>query len=237
MHPYVVYVVFAWVQQSNGNCIKTYIGITNNLTQRLRKHRGELTGGAKFTKRYSKTGAEWKLAGLLHGFESHQQVLQVEWALQNPCKSRHFKHRERTGKHNLAGILSNLIYFSTLKDYSELWPTLHSLPTQTRQDLQIQKQVDLHCNPEPTFYSSIEYQKFVSLHRPTLQQRSVTSATVVVVKREKLTLDSSKTSSRRVHAKAPTPKRQPNQNLIQKLQSNAQAYLQQLQQLERTTRY
>ena len=41
------YILYLLINRSN-NC--TYVGITNNPEQRLRKHNGELVGGAKYTK-------------------------------------------------------------------------------------------------------------------------------------------------------------------------------------------
>ncbi len=55
----------------------TYIGITNNLTRRLRQHNGELVGGAKRTR-----GRQWELAAHVAGCSSRREVLMLEWAWQ-----------------------------------------------------------------------------------------------------------------------------------------------------------
>ena len=48
MKSWNVYLIF------NQNC--TYIGATNNLKQRIRKHNGEIKGGAKYTTKKVKAG-------------------------------------------------------------------------------------------------------------------------------------------------------------------------------------
>lgn len=59
--------------------MRTYAGITNNMTRRLRQHNGTLAGGAKYT---SKPGSRpWKIVLTVHGFKTKTQVLQFEWAL------------------------------------------------------------------------------------------------------------------------------------------------------------
>jgi predicted GIY-YIG superfamily endonuclease len=58
------------------NTNKTYIGITNNLTKRIRQHNGECSGGAKYTCQ----GRPWKIYGYVEGFgEDKSFVLKFEW--------------------------------------------------------------------------------------------------------------------------------------------------------------
>jgi len=59
------------------NTYRTYIGMTNNFARRLRQHNGELKGGAKYTKAYSK---EWKPSLLIGGFETRSEACKFEWA-------------------------------------------------------------------------------------------------------------------------------------------------------------
>jgi predicted GIY-YIG superfamily endonuclease len=64
------------IESENKRC--TYVGITNNLERRLRQHNGDLAGGAKYT---SRDGLRpWSLVMTIHGFRSHQEALQFEWA-------------------------------------------------------------------------------------------------------------------------------------------------------------
>ena len=55
----------------------TYIGATNNLKQRIRKHNGEIKGGAKYTTR---KGKGWQYACYVSGFKNNIDALQFEWA-------------------------------------------------------------------------------------------------------------------------------------------------------------
>ena len=55
----------------------TYIGATNNLKQRIRKHNGEIKGGAKYT---TKKGKGWQYACYVSGFKNNIDALQFEWA-------------------------------------------------------------------------------------------------------------------------------------------------------------
>ena len=69
MKSWHVYLIF------NQNC--TYIGATNNLKQRIRKHNGEIKGGAKYT---AKKGKGWEYACYVSGFKNNIDALQFEWA-------------------------------------------------------------------------------------------------------------------------------------------------------------
>lgn len=229
MHPYVLYVIFAWVQLAKGPCIKTYIGITNNLNSRLKKHRGLLKGGAKFTTRYTNVGAEWNLAGLAHGFLDHQEVLKVEWALQNPNVSKHFKTRPKVGRHDLAGTLDNLIYLSQSRSHSHIWVTLHELPTQTRQDLQFKGLVDLHSQSEPNFYNSKSYSDFASATKP---QRKIVKQAKKKKHTQQHTSNKQPHAPPKVHAKKPSISSK-NVRLSERFKANAEKYAKELALLER----
>jgi predicted GIY-YIG superfamily endonuclease len=203
-HPYVIYVVYAWVSLKTGLAVKTYIGITNRLGKRLNQHRGVLAGGAKFTSKYTKTGAEWTLSALAHGFTDRQDAEKVEWALQNPQKSRHFKRLNPHKKHDLAGIIQNLKHLNSSKGYERIWFTLHNLPEHVKQALLNNGNFDLHNFPEPEFKSAIGYTAFLeTINRrntqPTLTL--VTKKAIVDVKRtytaKKMPTNGTSTSSNR----------------------------------------
>ena len=58
----------------------TYAGVSPDPVKRLRKHNGELSGGAKYTQ---SKGAGWTHVCLVHGFQTKIQALQFEWAVKH----------------------------------------------------------------------------------------------------------------------------------------------------------
>ena len=79
---YVCYIIY------NNNC--SYVGITNNITRRLRQHNGEIKGGAKYTSIYNKESL-WQYGCYIDGFKTKQDALRFEWAL------KHVKPKHKTG--------------------------------------------------------------------------------------------------------------------------------------------
>lgn len=53
----------------------TYIGKTNDLKRRLRQHNGELSGGARYTRK----GRPWKHFVYVKGFPTNSLALCFEW--------------------------------------------------------------------------------------------------------------------------------------------------------------
>jgi len=136
-HPYVLYVIYC---HDPNQRIRSYIGITNNLQRRLRKHRGELKGGAKYTKLYTEKGCEWTLAATAHGARDWNEVLKIEWALQHPDKSKHLKHRGYVGSNILSRNLSNLFYMTRAKTkLSHIWAALHFTPSAVKNEILAEK--------------------------------------------------------------------------------------------------
>ena len=62
----------------NGN--STYAGVSPDPVQRLRKHNGEISGGAKYT---LSRGSGWEHVSLVHGFQDKIQSMQFEWAVKH----------------------------------------------------------------------------------------------------------------------------------------------------------
>jgi len=58
----------------------TYAGVSPDPVKRLRKHNGELSGGAKYTQ---SKGSGWTHICLVHGFQTKNQALQFEWAVKH----------------------------------------------------------------------------------------------------------------------------------------------------------
>ena len=58
----------------------TYAGVSPDPVKRLRKHNGEICGGAKYT---TSKGSGWKHVCLIKGFQTKNQALQFEWAVKH----------------------------------------------------------------------------------------------------------------------------------------------------------
>ena len=58
----------------------TYAGVSPDPIRRLRKHNGEICGGAKYTQ---SKGPGWTHVCLVHGFQTKIQALQFEWAVKH----------------------------------------------------------------------------------------------------------------------------------------------------------
>lgn len=69
----------------------TYAGVSPDPLQRLRKHNGEICGGAKYT---TSKGPGWEHVCLVHGFQDKIQAMQFEWAV------KHVKPRNAGGIEN-----------------------------------------------------------------------------------------------------------------------------------------
>lgn len=87
--PHYVYLI----RSTNAN--RTYVGYAVDPFHRLRKHNGELVGGAKATR----IGRPWKLVCILSGFPDKKTALQLEWRLHHPT-GRPTKRRRRRKRVN-----------------------------------------------------------------------------------------------------------------------------------------
>ena len=56
---------------------RTYVGITNNMTNRLRKHNGEISGGARATRGHR----PWEVVCRVEGFPDKRTAMQFEWRM------------------------------------------------------------------------------------------------------------------------------------------------------------
>lgn len=76
---------------------RTYIGYTVDLKNRLRKHNGELVGGAKYTT----VGRPYYMVLYISGFPSKNVAMQFEWRMHHPNGKKGKRGRNR--KTGLAG--------------------------------------------------------------------------------------------------------------------------------------
>lgn len=77
---YVCYVLQSLVRPS-----KTYVGITNDRFARLRRHNGEICGGARATR----TARPWRMLAFVDGFgDNKRSALRFEWSMHNPRKRK-----------------------------------------------------------------------------------------------------------------------------------------------------
>lgn len=60
---------------------RTYCGSTNNLTRRLRQHRGEIAGGARYTT--TTACAQWHVMAVVRGFANRAQACSFEWRVKH----------------------------------------------------------------------------------------------------------------------------------------------------------
>ena len=121
----------------NNGC--TYAGVSPDPVKRLRKHNGEICGGAKYT--LSK-GAGWTHACLVHGFQTKNQALQFEWAV------KHVPPR------NSGGLLARLIKLYTVLNkphWTSKAPAASTVPLQL--EWKITKLAALQTQTLPTYVS------------------------------------------------------------------------------------
>lgn len=81
---------------------RTYIGYSNNPHKRLRKHNGEIVGGAKYTR----IGRPWELVCYIGGFPDRSTALQFEWRAHHPIKNW---GRKYSGIYNRLYILNKIL--------------------------------------------------------------------------------------------------------------------------------
>jgi len=105
---------------------RTYVGITNDLTRRLRQHNGELVGGARATR----SGRPWECLLTIQGFESKQQSLQFEWMWKHTKKQQTTPKQQLipTNHPNAARRLSKLHTLLQKERWTEKAPLAASIP-------------------------------------------------------------------------------------------------------------
>ena len=121
----------------------TYAGVSPDPVKRLRKHNGEISGGAKYTK---SKGPGWTHVCLVHGFQTKIQALQFEWA------SKHVPPRDS------GGVTNRLIKLYTLFNKAQ-WTSKSpaALTVPLHLEWKIQKPVILNTLTLPPYVSSSAY--------------------------------------------------------------------------------
>ena len=96
----------------------TYAGVSPDPIRRLRKHNGEIAGGAKYT--LSK-GPGWTHVCLVHGFQTKIQAMQFEWAV------KHVPPRDAGGINNR---VKKLYHVLNKTNWTSKSPSAASVPLQ-----------------------------------------------------------------------------------------------------------
>jgi predicted GIY-YIG superfamily endonuclease len=104
------YIVYLLVNSSN-NC--TYVGITNNPENRLRKHNCEISGGAKYTK-IKKGNGKWEYYGFILNLDKHT-ALSIEKKIHIYSKKTYGTTPLEKRINCIENILKNYNYLSFTK--------------------------------------------------------------------------------------------------------------------------
>lgn len=99
MHDWICYILYGTLDGHT----HVYVGKTNDMSRRLRQHRGEIVGGAKRTSRLRQRGVMWMLAATNQGFRDEREVLVFEAQMEAPRERRLLREHQ-----------SGLIYMKAL---------------------------------------------------------------------------------------------------------------------------
>lgn len=66
---------------------RTYVGYTNNFRERIRRHNGEITGGAKYTTAH-KGVKGWEPVAIVGGFHDKCLAMSFEWRMKRSLNSK-----------------------------------------------------------------------------------------------------------------------------------------------------
>ena len=104
---------FFYIIQNKG-C--TYAGVSPDPVKRLKKHNGEISGGAKYT--LSK-GSGWEHVCIIGGFQTKIQSMQFEWAV------KHVPPRDSGG---LINRIKKLYVVLNKKNWTSKSPNADTIP-------------------------------------------------------------------------------------------------------------
>jgi predicted GIY-YIG superfamily endonuclease len=134
----------AWAFYIIQNKGYTYAGVSPDPVKRLRKHNGELSGGAKYTQ---SKGPGWTHVCLVHGFQTKIQALQFEWAV------KHVPPRDSGG---LVNRLKKLYIVLNKRHWTSKSPDATAIPLEL--EWKIQKPSILNEITLPPYINSIALQ-------------------------------------------------------------------------------
>jgi predicted GIY-YIG superfamily endonuclease len=98
-----------------------YVGMTNNLKQRIRRHCGQISGGAKATQ-----GKQHRFLFYVSGFPTKIHALRFEWAMKNPNGPRKWKKPGAIGKYEAVLNITNRDRWTSKSDPASETPlTIH----------------------------------------------------------------------------------------------------------------
>ena len=117
---YYAYIIYS------GN--RTYNGVTNDLTRRLRQHNREIRGGAKATGMCK----NWRYLAYIEGFVDKNNCLSCEWRIKHPDGKRK-KNKIYSGINGRILTLNELLLFDKWTDKcnidnNDCKYTLHIVP-------------------------------------------------------------------------------------------------------------
>ena len=133
--PWAFYII------QNKGC--TYAGVSPDPVKRLRKHNGEICGGAKYTQ---SKGPGWTHVCLVHGFPTKIQALQFEWAV------KHVPPRDKGG---LISRLQKLYVVLNKTHWTSKAPASATMPLQV--EWKIERPAALKDLVLPTYVNSISH--------------------------------------------------------------------------------
>ena len=118
---YLVYVLVSKASLQSSGRIRSYLGCTNDFKRRLRQHNGEITGGAKYTRKLR----PWVPVLTVSGFQNKSEALQFEWA------SRHVGGRKRRAPgQGVRGRLKNIRRVLARERWTSNSPLASRIPLQ-----------------------------------------------------------------------------------------------------------
>lgn len=91
---------------------RTYCGFTNNFKQRIRKHNGEIVGGAKYTR----VGRPWVPLFIVEGFPTKNHALKFEWRIKHIRGIKRGKYNRILALEKVLEVFKELPLFVTWYD-------------------------------------------------------------------------------------------------------------------------